>query len=250
MSAAKPAHRAWFRSIRDHAETYPLDEVVYTARDGSLLEVAHDMQELAKTPAAEWKRLFGLEIFEGLGTTEMMFVFVSSAVSRRVKPGAVGPAVPGYEVKVVTEEGGEAKPGEVGLLVARGPTGTLYWRDTERQRAAVWHGWSRVGDFVTVDEDEPTSTDVGQYDDAETTRKHGEELDRAIADARRRLMKDTLPQQHDSRVAPPPRPAAGRPPSIPSSSPASGAGRVHAPPPSSRSSEKRAQSSVPVPPPP
>jgi threonine synthase len=58
MSDAKPAHRAWFRSIRDHDETYPLDEVVYTARDGSLLEVAHDMEELAKTPGAEWKRLF------------------------------------------------------------------------------------------------------------------------------------------------------------------------------------------------
>jgi threonine synthase len=58
MSDAKPAYRAWFRSIANHAETYPLDEVVYTARDGSLLEVAHDMEELAKTPAAEWKSLF------------------------------------------------------------------------------------------------------------------------------------------------------------------------------------------------
>src|SRR4030095_9626366 len=57
MSPAKPAHRAWFRSIRDHDEVYPLDQVVYTARDGSLLEVAHDMGELAKTPAAEWKRV-------------------------------------------------------------------------------------------------------------------------------------------------------------------------------------------------
>ncbi|MEM7411682.1 MAG: threonine synthase [Myxococcota bacterium] len=56
--AAKPAHRAWFRSIRDHAETYALDEVVYTAQDGTLLEVTHDMDELKKTPAEEWKRLF------------------------------------------------------------------------------------------------------------------------------------------------------------------------------------------------
>ena len=54
----KPDHRAWFRSIRDHDETYPLDEVVYQGRDGALLEVVHDMQELAKTPADEWKRLF------------------------------------------------------------------------------------------------------------------------------------------------------------------------------------------------
>jgi threonine synthase len=58
MAHEKPAHRAWFRSISNHDEVYPLDEVVYTAKDGSLLEVAHDMRELAKTPAAEWKRLF------------------------------------------------------------------------------------------------------------------------------------------------------------------------------------------------
>jgi threonine synthase len=54
----KPDYRAWFRSIRDHRETYPLDEVVFAARDGSLLEVVHDMRELAKTPPSAWKRLF------------------------------------------------------------------------------------------------------------------------------------------------------------------------------------------------
>ncbi len=101
----------------------------------------------------EWKRLFGHEIYEGLGTTEMMYVFVSSAVTRKVKPGAIGPAVPGYEVKVVSEDGKECKPGEIGLLIARGPTGTVYWRDVERQRMAVWNGWCRAGDFVTMDED-------------------------------------------------------------------------------------------------
>jgi threonine synthase len=54
----KPDPKAWFASIRDHSETYPLDQVVYTARDGALLEVVHDMDELGKTPAAEWKQLF------------------------------------------------------------------------------------------------------------------------------------------------------------------------------------------------
>ncbi len=100
-----------------------------------------------------WKEMFGHEIYEGLGTTEMMYVFVSSAVTRRVKPGAIGPAVPGYEVKVVTEDGKDAKPGEVGLLIARGPTGTVYWRDPDKQRSAVRDGWCRAGDFVTMDED-------------------------------------------------------------------------------------------------
>jgi threonine synthase len=58
MSPEKPHYRANFRSIADHSETYPLDEVVYTSRDGHLLEVAHDLRELAKTPAREWKELF------------------------------------------------------------------------------------------------------------------------------------------------------------------------------------------------
>jgi threonine synthase len=56
--AAKPRYRAWFESIHDPSERYPLDDVVYTARDGGLLQVVHDVEELRKTPAAAWKRLF------------------------------------------------------------------------------------------------------------------------------------------------------------------------------------------------
>lgn len=101
----------------------------------------------------DWKAKFGLEIYEGLGTTEMMYVFVSSAVTRRVKPGAIGTAVPGYEVRVVNEVGKDCQPGEVGQLLARGPTGTIYWRDPEKQRSAVINGWCKAGDMVTMDED-------------------------------------------------------------------------------------------------
>jgi threonine synthase len=56
--AEKPSYRAWFQSLRDPAERYGLDEVVYTDSAGGLLQVAHDMGELAKTPAAVWRRLF------------------------------------------------------------------------------------------------------------------------------------------------------------------------------------------------
>jgi 2-aminobenzoate-CoA ligase len=100
-----------------------------------------------------WKAAFGLEIFEGLGTTEMMYVFASSAVTRKVKPGAIGPAVPGYELRVISEGGKDCRPGEVGLLVVKGPTGTLYWRDPDKQRRAVQRGWCFAGDFVTIDEE-------------------------------------------------------------------------------------------------
>jgi len=55
---SKPAYRAWFQSIEDENERYALDEVVYRSRSGALLEVVHDMDELRKVSADEWKRLF------------------------------------------------------------------------------------------------------------------------------------------------------------------------------------------------
>jgi 2-aminobenzoate-CoA ligase len=101
-----------------------------------------------------WKEKFGLEIFEGLGTTEMMYVFASNVVSRKAKAGSFGQAVPGYELKVIDEEGKETKAGNIGHFVARGPTGTIYWRDPDKQRHAVTpDGWNRAGDYVTIDED-------------------------------------------------------------------------------------------------
>ncbi len=56
--AAKPAPRAWFQSLTDDNERYGLDEVIYTDRQGGLLQVVHDMDELKKTSADEWKRIF------------------------------------------------------------------------------------------------------------------------------------------------------------------------------------------------
>lgn len=100
----------------------------------------------------DWKEKFGLELYEGLGTTEMMFVFISAAVTKKVKPGWIGSACPGYTVKVVNEEFQEVKPGEVGKMIVQGPTGTIYWRDNDKQKSAVRNGWCLAGDVVTMDE--------------------------------------------------------------------------------------------------
>lgn len=109
----------------------------------------------------QWLDRFGLEIFEGFGTTEMFYVFVSAAVNEKAKPGSFGVPVPGYEVRVIDEAGNEAGPGELGRMVARGPTGTLYWRPLEEEgrllasqrNAVTTDGWNVVGDYVTSDED-------------------------------------------------------------------------------------------------
>lgn len=101
----------------------------------------------------DWKEKFGLEIYEGLGTTEMMFVFISAAVTKKVKPGWIGSACPGYDVRVVNESFEQVKPGEVGKMIVRGPTGTIYWRDNDKQKAAVRDGWCLAGDVVTMDEE-------------------------------------------------------------------------------------------------
>lgn len=109
----------------------------------------------------QWLERFGLEIFEGFGTTEMFYVFVSAAVTEKPKPGSIGTPVPGYEVKVVTDEGNEVGPREIGRMVAKGPTGTLYWRPLEesarlmdsQRHAVVGEGWNAVGDYLYPDED-------------------------------------------------------------------------------------------------
>jgi 2-aminobenzoate-CoA ligase len=108
-----------------------------------------------------WQDRFGLEIFEGFGTTEMLYVFVSAAVTEKAKPGSFGTPVPGYDVKTVDDQGNELAPGQLGRMVARGPTGTMYWRPleedarlmTSQRQTVVGEGWNLVGDYAHTDED-------------------------------------------------------------------------------------------------
>lgn len=107
-----------------------------------------------------WKEKFGLDIYEGLGTSEMMYVFVSNTTNMKARAGSVGQVCPGYEIRVVNEEGKDCAPGEIGRLLVRGPTGTMYWRPYEddgallkKQASVIQGGWIQVGDYVKLDED-------------------------------------------------------------------------------------------------
>jgi 2-aminobenzoate-CoA ligase len=98
-----------------------------------------------------WKEASGLEMLDGIGATEMFHIFISAA-PEDVKRGAVGRVVPGYEAKIVDEQGNDLPRGQVGRLAVKGPTGCKYLDDA-RQANYVQGGWNFPGDAFLLDED-------------------------------------------------------------------------------------------------
>jgi len=98
-----------------------------------------------------FKQATGIELIDGIGATEMMHIFISHT-PERVRRGATGYAIPGYRATVLDEEGQPCKPGVVGRLAVKGPTGCRYLAD-ERQRNYVQNGWNITGDAYLMDED-------------------------------------------------------------------------------------------------
>ena len=100
-----------------------------------------------------WYEATGMPIYEGLGATEFLHLVVSNAVRMRAKVASFGIPIPGIEVRVVDETGKECKPGELGRMLVKGPTGPLYWDNVEKQKNAVIDGYSYIGDVVFTDEE-------------------------------------------------------------------------------------------------
>jgi 2-aminobenzoate-CoA ligase len=95
-----------------------------------------------------------VEASDGIGSTEMLHIFISHRYHDEMDPTATGFPVPGYEAKVIDPETGEELPrGEAGLLLVRGPTGVTYWNKPEKQEGAVFDGWSAPGDIYVHRED-------------------------------------------------------------------------------------------------
>jgi len=121
----------------------------------------HDLSSLRKCvsagealPAATrtlWKQATGIELIDGIGTTELLHIFIS-ADEAHSRGGATGKAVPGYEACVIDDDGNRLPPGKVGRLAVRGPTGCRYLADA-RQKNYVSHGWNVTGDAYLVDAD-------------------------------------------------------------------------------------------------
>jgi 2-aminobenzoate-CoA ligase len=109
---------------------------------------------------SQWQAKTGKPIWEGLGGTEMMHLVTSNTVGGIPMADSIGKAIPGFEIKVVREDGQTAGPGEVGSMMIKGPTATLYWKPyiqdnklLASMKKGIKDGYNMMGDAVMMDKD-------------------------------------------------------------------------------------------------
>ena len=108
-------------------------------------------ETLPKPTFEAFREQTGIKMIDGIGSTEMLHVFISAA-DDDIRPGATGVPVPGYQARVVGDDGEPVPDGKVGRLAVRGPTGCRYVADA-RQIEYVQDGWNLTGDAYIRDED-------------------------------------------------------------------------------------------------
>ena len=123
------------------------------ARDAVRLRMCSSAGEaLPRDIGERFTRHFGCEIIDGIGSTEMLHIFLSNRPGD-VHYGTTGRAVPGYRLKLVDEAGAAPAAGEIGELYIAGPSAArLYWADEEKTRATFQGEWTRSGDKYRIDD--------------------------------------------------------------------------------------------------
>jgi 2-aminobenzoate-CoA ligase len=135
---APTAYRAMLGKLKDHDIS-------------SLRKCVSAGETLPKATFEAWHQATGIKILDGIGATEMLHIFIGSP-EEEVRAGSTGKPVPGYEARILDDEGNDAKPGTAGRLAVRGPTGCRYLAD-DRQKNYVQNGWNITGDTYLMDDD-------------------------------------------------------------------------------------------------
>jgi benzoate-CoA ligase len=100
-----------------------------------------------------WTGQYGCEILDGIGSTEMLHIFLSNRPGA-VRYGSTGQAVPGYRLKIVGDDGQECAVGDIGELQISGPTSAImYWNNRAKTKATFAGEWTRSGDKYTMSAD-------------------------------------------------------------------------------------------------
>src|SRR5438876_2080450 len=126
------------------------------AADFDLSSIRHAVSAGEALPKALYERFkdrFGVEILDGIGSTEILHIFISNRAGR-IRPGASGELVPGYEARIVDEAGDDVPEGTVGNLLIKGDsTCAYYWNKHDRTKNTIEGHWIRTGDKFSRDPD-------------------------------------------------------------------------------------------------
>jgi len=110
-------------------------------------------EPLPEDVGKRWVARYGVDILDGIGSTEMLHIFLSNRMGD-VKYGTTGKPVPGYDCKIVGDDGLPVKKGEMGELLINGPTSAvMYWNNREQSRSTFLGEWTRSGDKYVEDKD-------------------------------------------------------------------------------------------------
>jgi 4-hydroxybenzoate-CoA ligase len=123
------------------------DETLKSERGGTGLRICTSAGEaLPESVGNSWTARFGVEIIDGVGTTELLHIFLSNAPGD-IKYGTAGRPVPGYRVRLVNEAGADVSDGEIGELLVDAPSaGDGYWNQRNKSRQTFEGPWTRTGD--------------------------------------------------------------------------------------------------------
>lgn len=165
LMAERPTPAAVMRRLKDHNATIfygvptlyagILADQSITKDSGSakLRRCVSAGEALPEDIGKRWEKLFGVEILDGIGSTEMLHIFLSNRPGE-VRYGTTGKAVPGYDLRVVGEDGKDVPPGEIGELLVSGPSCAVAYWNNRAKSLNTFHGpWTRTGDKYVCDKD-------------------------------------------------------------------------------------------------
>ncbi|MCG6875310.1 MAG: benzoate-CoA ligase family protein [Betaproteobacteria bacterium] len=164
LMAERPTPDSVFKRLTEHKPTifYGVPTLYAALLASPALPKRADVTLRVCTSAGEalpadigkrWTEHFGVEILDGIGSTEMLHIFLSNRPGE-VRYGTTGKPVPGYAIRLIDENGAPAKQGELGELQIAGPTSAaMYWNNRAKSRDTFIGEWTRSGDKYTADGD-------------------------------------------------------------------------------------------------
>jgi benzoate-CoA ligase family protein len=164
LFAQRPTPDAMFEMIERYRPTlYFGVPTLYGAQLQAMERASPDLSSLKRCVSAgeplpadilmRWKDATGLEILDGIGTTEILHIFISNRIGQ-TRPGTSGQLVPGYMARIVDEGGVDVRVGETGnLRIKGGSTLKYYWNNSQKTAATIIDGWVHTGDTYFQDAD-------------------------------------------------------------------------------------------------